>query len=183
MGSGDADATNQLFACLAKLIQLLLRVPLAKESRFLWSDDSPDVSCQLLDRDDLVRREFGPRPVDLDACGADELVAVAAEFGGAFSLALFARGVRRLHGFLERVSDVEQVVDVEGSLEARNSAVWQCGELAAVGALHGLPLGCLTNHRLKALRAEDVKAVQELGGLVGVETDCTGELLVQFLDG
>ena len=45
--------------------------------------------------------------------------------------------------FLESVSDVKQVVDVEGSLEAWDSILGQCGELPAVGALHGLPLGCL----------------------------------------
>ena len=42
--------------------------------------------------------------------------------------------------FLESVSDVKQMVDMEGSLEARDSILWQCGELAAVGALHTLML-------------------------------------------
>ena len=37
------------------------------------------------------------------------------------------------------------MVDAKGSLEARDSILGQCSELAAVGALHGLPLGCLVD--------------------------------------
>ena len=47
--------------------------------------------------------------------------------------------------FLESVSDVKQVVNVEGSLEAWYSILGHCGELSAVGALHCLPLGCLVD--------------------------------------
>jgi hypothetical protein len=65
--------------------------------------------------------------------------------------------------FLEDVLDVEEVVDEEGSLQARDSFLGQGGEVATVGALHHLSLLGQACHWLQALLTEDMEALEQLG--------------------
>jgi hypothetical protein len=83
--------------------------------------------------------------------------------------------------FLEDVLDVEEVVDEEGSLQARDSFLGQGGEVATVGALHHLSLLGQACHWLQALLTEDMEAVEEFGVCVLVQTYWTSQLFIQFL--
>ena len=82
---------------------------------------------------------------------------------------------------VEDVLDVEEVVDEEGSLQARDSFLGQGGEVATVGTLHHLSLWGLACHWLQTLLTEDMEAVEQFGVCVLVQTYWTSQLFIQFL--
>ena len=100
------------------------------------------VSCQLVQADDHVRRQLLPLSVGVLALVAEEAaVAAVARWLSFFALVAFSYG-RGAH-LPEDVSDVEQAVHEESSLQARDFALGQTARLAVVGALDGQALRAL----------------------------------------
>ena len=82
--------------------------------------------------------------------------------------------------FLEGILDVKQVVDVEGSLEACNSAHCQWRLLATVWACN--TLSSTPYQRLEALLAKHVETLEQLWLCVGLQTYPTGDLFLDLVE-
>ncbi len=70
---------------------------------------------------------------------------------------------------------------MEGRLERWNSIWWNLGDSAAIWAGQGALLTS-TSEFLQTFLTEDVEALEEFGGDVGVEADWTGQLVGQLLE-
>ena len=79
--------------------------------------------------------------------------------------------------------DFKEIVDVEGSLEPRDSTCWQCYVLATLWACKALSL-CLRPmyHRLQALLTKDVETLEQFWLYVGLQTYPTGDLVLDLLE-
>ena len=136
--SDDAVATDQLLACFTVDIQLLVWMFEALKALLDGRNEIDHVSSQLVQADDHVRRQLLPlrRRVEILALVAEEAAGAAVARWLSF-LAHVAFAFGRGAHLPENVSDVEQVVHEEGSLQAWDSALGQTARLAAVGALDG----------------------------------------------
>ncbi|CAI8045796.1 hypothetical protein GBAR_LOCUS25326, partial [Geodia barretti] len=85
--------------------------------------------------------------------------------------------------FLEGTLDVEEVVDVEGSLEPRDSAHWQWSVLATLWTWETLSLSSPTYQTLQALLAIHVETLEQPRLFVGLQTYPTGDLVLDLLEG
>ena len=88
---------------------------------------------------------------------------------------------------LERLLNLEQVFDMKGRREASYAGILRKeGGLSTCGAAKRESLPWLfrsSDHQsLEAVFAVDVEAVKKLGLFVGIETDCTGQLVFQLLE-
>ncbi|CAI8041730.1 hypothetical protein GBAR_LOCUS23161 [Geodia barretti] len=97
-------------------------------------------------------------------------------------LALVAHGLVAGANFLEGVLDVEEVVDVEGSLEPRDSAHWQWSVLATLWTWETLSLSSPTYQTLQALLAIHVEALEQPWLFVGLQAYPTGDLVLDLLE-
>ena len=132
--SNDAVATDQLLTCFTIDMQLLVWMLEALKALLDGRNEIDHVSSQLVQADDHVRRQLLPLRVDVLALVAEEAAGAAVARRLSF-LALVAFAFGRGAHLSENVSDVEQVVHEEGSLQARYSALGQMARLAAVGTL------------------------------------------------
>ena len=108
--------------------------------------------------------------------------ASAAEASGVAFLTLVTPSTITGAHLLERITDVKEMMDVEGSLEAGDSATWQFYLLTTAGAPHALPPQPHASQILEAALTEDVEAVEELRSRVGLEAYPTGDLVLHFLE-
>ncbi|CAI7992483.1 hypothetical protein GBAR_LOCUS1016 [Geodia barretti] len=72
--------------------------------------------------------------------------------------------------FLEGIVNIKEIVDVESSLEPRDSALWQWSVLATLWTWETLSLSSLTYHTLQALLAIHVETLEQPRLFVGLQT-------------
>ena len=84
--------------------------------------------------------------------------------------------------FLEGILDIEEVVDVEGSLELRDSTHWQWSVLATLWTWETLSLFFPTYQTLQALLTEHVEALEQSRLFVWLQTYPTGDLVLDPLE-
>ena len=84
--------------------------------------------------------------------------------------------------FLEGILDVEEVVDVEGSLEPRDSTHWQWSVLATLWTWETLSLLSPTYQTLQALLAIHVETFEQPRLFVGLQTYPAGDLVLDLLE-
>ena len=133
--------------------------------------------------------ELFPLGVYVTAQLTDEFATVATETSGSSRRfgALFTLDILRYFCPLERLLNLEQVFDMKGRREASYAGILRKeGGLSTSGAAKRESLPWLfwsSDHQsLEAVFAVDVEAVKKLGLFVGIETDCTGQLVFQFFE-
>ena len=181
MNTNNTVSAYQLVTLIAVEVHFLCRM-LGAEQRLLEGRNKGSyVSGQRVQVDDFVGGEIVPLLVDLLAALAHEPTGAAEASCFAF-LALIAHWlVARAH-FLEGVLDVKEVVDVEGSLEPRDSVCWQCRVLTTVWARKALSLRSPMYQRLEALLTKHVETLEQLRLCVGLQTYPTGDLVLDLLE-
>ena len=181
MNTNDAVSTYQLVTRLAEELCLLGWMSGAEQSLLERRNEGGHVSSQGVQVNELMRFEFLPFLVDF-------LAALACKPTGAtkanclticalFTHCLFA-GAHLLEGILH----VKEVVDVEGSLEFRDSAHWQWSDLATLWTWETLSLSFPTYQTLQALLAVHVETLEQLWLFIWLQTYPTGDLVLDLLE-
>ena len=116
------------------------------------------ISSQCIQVNDFVGEVFFPLLVGLYAALTYKPTS-AAEASCLTFLTLIAHCLVAGAHLLEGILDVKEIVDVEGSLEPRDSTCWQFYVLATVWACKAL---FLMYHRLQALLTKDVETLEFL---------------------
>ena len=182
MNTNNAVSTYQLVARLAVEVCFCFLVFGAKQSFLERRNEGGHVSSQGIQVDNLVGFEVVPFLVGFDAALADK-AASATKASCLSFLALVAHCLFAGAHFLEGILDVEEVVDVEGSLEPRDSTHWEWSVLATLWTWETLSLSSPTYQTLQALLAIHVEALEQPRLFVGVQTYPTGDLVLDLLEG
>ena len=181
MDSDNAVTTYHFITRVTVQVSHLCWVLGAEECLPQGGNEGGHILCQRAQAYDFVAGKLLPLLVGFLAALAHEATGTAV--AGCFTLlALLALGLAGGAHLLENVLNVKQVEDVECSLEARDSTWGQHGGLATVRAVHTLSLLALKDQWLETLLTEDVEALEELWLCVGLQTDTTGDLLLDLLE-
>ena len=181
MDSDNAVTTYHFITRVTVQVGHLCCVLGAEECLPQGGNEGGHIFCQCAQAYDFVAGKLLPLLVGFLAALAHE--ATGAAVAGCFTLlALLALGLAGGAHLLKNVLNVKQVEDVECSLEARDSTWGQRGGLATVRAVHTLSLLVLKDQWPETLLTEDVEAAEELWLCVGLQTNTTGDLLLNLLE-
>ena len=181
MNTNDTVSTYQLVTLIAVEVRFLCQMLGAEQRLLEGRNEGGHVSSQRVQVDDFVGGEIVPLLVGLLATLAHEPTS-AAEASCLTFLTLIAHWLVAGAHFLEGVLDVKEVVDVEGSLEPRDSTCWQCCVLATVWARKALSLWSPMYQRLEALLTKHVETLEQLWLCVGLQTYPTCDLVLDLLE-
>jgi hypothetical protein len=181
MNTNDAVSTYQLVARLTVEVCLPFLVFGAKQSLLERRNEGGHGSSQGVQVNDFVWFEIVPFQMGFDAALANKPASAAKASCFAF-LALVAHCLFAGAHFLEGILDVEEVVDVEGSLEPRDPAHWQWSVLATLWTWETLSLSSPTYQTLQALLAIHVETLEQPRLFVGLQTYPTGDLVLDLLE-
>ena len=179
MNTNDTVSTYQLVARLAVEVCLLLLVPGAEQSLLERRNEGGHVSSQGVQVDDLMGCEVVPVLVGLLAKPTHKPTGATKGNRLAF-LALVAHCLFAGAHLLEGILDIEEVVDVEGSLELRDSAHWQWSDLATLWTWETLSLSLYQT--LQALLTVHVETFEQPRLFVWLQTYPTGNLVLDLLE-
>ena len=153
-----------------------------KQSLLERRNEGGHVSSQGVQVDNLVGFEIVPFMMEFYAALANEPTSAAIACCLAF-VAFVARCLFAGAHFLEGILNIEEVVDVEGSLEPRDSAHREWSVLATLWTWETLSLTSPTYQTLQALLAIHVETLEQPRLFVGLQTYPTGDLVLDLLEG
>ena len=181
MNTNDAVSTYQLIARLTEEVCFSFLVLGAKQSLLERRNEGGHVSSQGVQVNDLVGFEILPFTMGLHAALTHKPTS-ATKANRLTFLALVAQCLVAGVHFLEGILDVEEVVDVEGSLELRDSAHWQLSDLATLWTWETLSLLFPTYQTLQALLTVHMETLEQPRLFVWLQTYPTGDLVLDLLE-
>ena len=178
-----AVAANQLIARFTVDLDGLCRVLGTHHSHLFGRDHLGGSGLNLIQAGDFVALEFLPFAMHREAELANELAAVSTK-ALCFSLpALLTLHLARVSHLLQGVPHLKKVLDVESRGQAGHALSWELGHLATVGALCAQSVGPSHHQPLETGLAEDMKAGQDSGPGVLLQTHRARQLVSQLFQG
>ena len=179
MNTNDAISTYQLVARLAVEFCLLGRMSGTEQSLLERRNEGGHISSQGVQVNDVMGFEFIPVLMGFHASLAHKPTG-ATEACCLTFLALVAHCLFTGAHLLQSILDVEEVVDVEGSLELCDSAHWQWSDLATLWTWKTLSLSF--HQTLQALLTVYVETLEQPRLFVRLQTYPTGDLVLDLLE-
>jgi len=177
-----AVAANQLIARFTVDLDGLCRV-LGTHHSHIFGRDHFGGSGPNLILADFMALEFLPLAMHREARLANELAAVSTKALCFFLPALLTLHLAWVSHLLQGVPHLKKVLDVESRGQAGHALSWELGHLAAVGASCAESVGPSHHQPLETGLAEDMKAGQDSGPGVLLQTHRARQLVSQLFQG